>query len=126
MCIRDRLNGHYRIGENIVLSHLEYWFSCIEFMKDDYFGANGYCDLIMADAYTEKNDEQYALRTFFIQLLGYPKKGYSPDETFDHHPDVREYILARFMEMDMPDEFHRFIDFIHRHQGDAAELSEGE
>jgi len=61
-----------------------------------------------------------------MRLFGYQQTGYSPEETFNHHPDVSEYILALFMEMDMPDQFHTFIDFIHRHKGDAPEASEGE
>lgn len=114
------------IGHAMPLVALEYWFSIIPHIKESYFIHSGYLStsIRMEEYYDEELDDdeeelvrsQLRTREFFA-LLNDCIVGPGPDEPIHNDPEVAHYILQRFKQIDLPDEYHRFIEFLHANKG---------
>lgn len=67
---------------------------------------------------------QNSIRSLFIGLLGYnvpfiPKR----DQPYCRDPEMAEFLKTQIFELDLPDYFDSFIEFIHKHGDDAYKYS---
>lgn len=121
-----------KIGHAKALIALEYWFSIIPHIRESYFARNrnlstkieieAYYNGELDDQAGELVREKQWTRKFFALLNGYDAR-FDKDENMQNDPEVCHYIRQRLDQIDLPDEYHRFMEFIHTHKEDCMNAS---
>jgi hypothetical protein len=129
----NKLNNYlfddeYRMKSYSILEVIDYWFSLFphitehrifdtflyEYEDEDEVMFLG-CDLYRA---------QWAIRTFFGQMLGYNIYYEEQEELLHNDVDFEQYVREKLAQIDMPENFHKLILFIHKHKHECLDESE--
>jgi len=105
---------------------VEHWFSTIPLLTDHRM----YHTFLYEDedhpSY-EKNlvNKQWTIRSFLANLYDYNVWYEDGIESVTHNdPELENYIKDRLNAMEMPDEYHQLLEFIHKHKEDCVFESE--
>ncbi len=128
----NKLNNYlfdedYTLKSHSILAIIDYWFSLFphitehrvfdtflyEYEDEDEIIFLG-CDLYRA---------QWAIRTFFGQMLGYNIYFEEQDNLIHNDIEFEQYVRDRLDQIEMPENFQKLMSFIHAHKHECLDES---